>query len=51
MSPELAAGLEYDRSADVWAFGCVLYECMGFTPPWSELCNADGQIDGGMRTL
>lgn len=25
MSPELASGKPYDRSADVWALGCVLY--------------------------
>lgn len=24
MSPELCAGKPYDRSADVWAFGCTL---------------------------
>ena len=51
MSPELAAGKPYDRSADVWAFGCTLYECMGFNPPWNELCTPDGQIDGGMKRL
>ena len=51
MSPELAAGKPYDRSADVWAFGCTLYESMGFKPPWNELCTADGQIEGGMKRL
>ena len=51
MSPELCAGKPYDRSADVWAFGCTLYEAMSFVPPWNELMTADGGLEGGMQGL
>jgi eukaryotic-like serine/threonine-protein kinase len=28
MSPEQAKGKSADRRADIWAFGCILYECL-----------------------
>ena len=51
MSPELAAGKPYDRNADVWAFGCTLYEAMSLVPPWNELTTPEGGLEGGMKGL
>ena len=48
MSPELCKGDSYNRAADVWALGCVLYELMTLSCPWHDSQNNKA---GGMAAL
>ena len=34
MSPEQAKGKAVDKRADIWAFGCILYECLTCNRPF-----------------
>lgn len=33
-SPELVESKEYDKKADIWASGCILYEMASLQPPF-----------------
>jgi hypothetical protein len=51
MSPEHISGQPFDRAADIWAFGCTIFETMGLACPWSELLDQHGGLLGGMEEL
>jgi serine/threonine protein kinase len=34
-SPEIVENKEYDHKADIWSFGCILYELLVLTPAFS----------------
>lgn len=34
ISPEMADGKSYNAPSDMWALGCILFECMTFKPPF-----------------
>jgi len=54
MAPELCRGARYDRGADCWAVGCVLYELMALAPPWMDRVggpNAPGGIGALLRLI
>eukprot|EP00760_Papus_ankaliazontas_P032170 PhM_4_TR5672/c0_g1_i1/m.14864/K04421/MAP3K3, MEKK3; mitogen-activated protein kinase kinase kinase 3 len=39
MAPEMLQGERYNSAADIWSFGCVVFEMVSGTPPWSECPN------------
>jgi serine/threonine protein kinase len=49
MSPEQATGKDTDRTSDIWAFGCVLYEMLTGRPAFEG--ETAGEILAGVFKL
>jgi serine/threonine protein kinase len=49
MSPEQARGKPVDRRADIWAFGCVLFEMLAGRRPFPEEETVSDTIAGVLR--
>jgi serine/threonine protein kinase len=37
VSPEMVEGKEISFAADIWSFGCTIYEIVTGLPPWGKL--------------
>lgn len=37
MSPEIICEKPYEKDADIWAFGCILYELVGGEKPFKDI--------------
>lgn len=41
MSPEQVRGMQADDRADIWALGCIIYECLTGRPPFARATAGD----------
>ena len=37
VAPEIVRGVMYDKSVDIWSYGCFAYELATGMPPFSEI--------------